>query len=95
MTTTVGRMRTALTILALGALLGATSACSSSSLGSDDVPAKEREQEVVDVVTEAVPVVQDALGGDQGRSSTGRGGRAPAGSVTGFSGGGTITAPRG
>ena len=91
-TTTLGRMRTALTILALGALLGATASC--SSLAADEVSAKEREKQVVDSVTEAVPLVQQALGAtevlvDGGWSSC------PGGVGHVYSGGGTITAPEG
>ena len=55
------RMRSALMLLSIAALLGATSACSSST-GGDEVSAKTREREVVDTVTEAVPLAQGALG---------------------------------
>jgi len=92
-TATLGRMRTALTILSLGALLVAATACSSST-GADDVSAQDREQEVVDVVTEAVPVVQDALGGTKVLVD-GSWGSCPGGVGHRFSGGGTITAPEG
>ena len=43
MTATLGRMRTALLVVSVGVLLLATSACSSSSTGGDDVSAEARE----------------------------------------------------
>jgi hypothetical protein len=86
-------MRAALTLLSVGALLGATSACSAST-GGDEVSAKTREQEVVDAVAEAVPVAQEAL-----RAATvlvdGQWGSCPGGVGHRFAGGGTIAAPEG
>ena len=88
------RMRTALTLLSIAALLGATSACSSSATGGDEVSAMTREQEVVDAVTEAVPLAQDALGASQARVD-GQWGSCPGGVGHRFTGGGTITAGEG
>ena len=86
-------MRTALTILAIGALIGATSACSSST-GGDDVAAKDREKQVVDAVTEAVPLVEQALGATKVKVGGGWS-SCPGGVGHVYSGGGTITAPEG
>jgi hypothetical protein len=86
-------MRTALTILAIGALIGATSACSSST-GGDDMSAKDREKQVVDAVTEAVPLVEQALGAEP--ATIGGGWSSCPGSVGHvYSGGGRISAPEG
>jgi len=84
-------MRTALTLLTLAALLGATSAC---SLGGDEVPAKTREQEVVDTVDEAVPLARDALGATAAVVD-GKWNSCPGGVGHRFEGGGTLTAPEG
>ena len=86
-------MRTALTILALGALIGATSACSSST-GGDEVAAKDREKQVVDAVTEAVPLVEQALGATK-VTVGGQWSSCPGGVGHVYSGGGSITAPEG
>lgn len=86
-------MRTALTLLSLGALLGATSACSTST-GGDEASAKTREQEVVDAVAEAVPAAQDALGADTVLVD-GQWGSCPGGVGHRFAGGGTIAASDG
>jgi hypothetical protein len=87
-------MRTALLVLSVGALLGATSACSSSSTGGDDVSAKAREQEVIDTVSKAVPVAQDALGATKVLVD-GQWGSCPGGVGHRFTGGGTLSAPEG
>lgn len=91
MRTRLVAMRFLLTLLALAALLGTTSAC---SLGGDEVPAKTREQEVVDTVEKGVPLAREALGAtrvlvDGGWSSC------PGGVGHRFAGGGTLTAPEG
>lgn len=88
------RMRTALLLLSVGALLGVTSACSSSPMGGDEVSAKDREQEVVDTVSEAVPAARDALGGTKVLVD-GQWGSCPGGVGHRYSGGGTITASDG
>ena len=87
-------MRTALLVLSVGALLGATSACSSSATGGDDVPATTREQEVIDTVSEAVPVAQEALGATKVLVD-GQWGSCPGGVGHRFAGGGTLSAPEG
>ncbi len=87
------RMRSALMLLSIAALLGATSACSSST-GGDEVSAKTREREVVDTVTEAVPLAQGALGASKVLVD-GQWGSCPGGVGHRFSGGGTITAKEG
>jgi hypothetical protein len=87
-------MRTALTILSIGALIGVTSACSAGSTGGDEVSAQTREQEVVDAVTEAVPAAQDALGATEVLVD-GQWGSCPGGVGHRFAGGGTLTAPEG
>ena len=92
-TTTLRSMRTALTILAIGAVIGATSACSSSA-GSDEVAARDREKQVVDAVTEAVPLAEQALGATQVKVGGGWS-SCPGGVGHVYSGGGTITAPEG
>ena len=86
-------MRTALLLLSVGALLGATSACSAST-GGDDVPAKDREREVVDTVTKAVPLAQEALGATKVLVD-GQWGSCPGGVGHRFTGGGTLSAPEG
>ena len=52
-------MRATLTVLTLVALVVGATSC---SLGSDEVPARDREKQVVDAVSEAVPLVEQALG---------------------------------
>ena len=86
-------MRTALTLLSIGALLGVTSACSSST-GGDEVSAETREQQVVDAVEKAVPAAQDALGATKVLVD-GQWGSCPGGVGHRFSGGGTLSAPEG
>ena len=86
-------MRTALLVLSVGALLGA-SACTSSSTGGDDVSAESREQEVVDIVTQAVPLAQETLGATQVLVD-GQWGSCPGGIGHRFTGGGTLSAPEG
>ena len=92
--TRLGAMRTALLVLSVGALLGATSACTSSSTGGDDVSAKAREQEVIDTVAQAVPVAQDALGATKVLVD-GQWGSCPGGIGHRFTGGGTLSASQG
>ncbi|MBD3914906.1 hypothetical protein [Nocardioides hwasunensis] len=84
-------MRTALTLLSLAALLGATSAC---SMGGDDVSAKSREQDVVDTVADAVPLAQDALGASKVLVD-GKWSSCPGGVGHRFAGGGTLSAGEG
>ena len=85
-------MRTTLTLLSIAALLASTSACSAG--GGDEVSAKTRESQVVDVVTEAVPVAQEALGAGEVLVD-GRWGSCPGGVGHRFTGGGTLKAPEG
>lgn len=87
-------MRTALLVLSVGALLGVTAACASSSAGGDDVSAKAREQEVIDTVTQAVPVAQEAMGATKVLVD-GQWGSCPGGVGHRFTGGGTLSAARG
>jgi len=87
-------MRTALLVLSVGALLGATSACSSSASGGDEMSPQAREQEVVDTVTEAVPVAQDALEATRVLVD-GQWGSCPGGVGHRFAGGGTLSASEG
>jgi len=87
-------MRTALLVLSVGALLGATSACSSSSAGGDEVSAKAREQQVIDTVTQAVPVAQEALGATKVLVD-GSWASCPGGVGHRFAGGGTLSASEG
>jgi hypothetical protein len=84
-------MRTALTVLTLAALVASVSAC---SLGGDEVSAKTREQEVVDTVTEAVPLVQEAVAASEA-TIDGKWSSCPGGVGHRFAGGGTVTAPEG
>ncbi len=86
-------MRTALLVLSVGALLGATS-CTSSSTGGDDVSAEAREQEVIDTVTKVVPVAQEALGATKVLVD-GQWGSCPGGVGHRFTGGGTLSASEG
>ena len=87
-------MRTALLVLSVGALIGATSACTSSSMGGDDLSAEAREQEVIDTVTQVVPVAQDALGATK-VVVDGTWRSCPGGIGHRFTGGGTLSAPQG
>ena len=87
-------MRTALLVLSVGALLGAASACTSSATGGDDVSAESREQEVIDTVTRAVPVAQEALGATKVLVD-GQWGSCPGGVGHRFTGGGTLSASEG
>jgi hypothetical protein len=84
-------MRTALTVLALAALAASVSAC---SLGEDGMSAEAREREVVDTVTEAVPLVQEAVAATEA-TVDGKWGSCPGGVGHRFAGGGTVTAPEG
>ena len=94
MSTTLGAMRTALLVLSVGALLGATSACTSSSSGGDEMSAEARERKVVDTVAKAVPVAQDALGASKVLVD-GQWGSCPGGVGHRFAGGGTLSASEG
>lgn len=84
-------MRATLTVLTLVALVAAASSC---SIGSDEVPARDREKQVVDAVAEAVPLVERALGATQVEVGGGWS-SCPSGVGHVYSGGGTITAPEG
>lgn len=84
-------MRATLTVLTLVALVVGATSC---SLGSDEVPARDREKQVVDAVSEAVPLVEQALGAT--KVAVGGGwSSCPSGVGHVYSGGGTITAPEG
>ena len=87
----MSRMRTALTVLTLVSLVAGVSAC---SLGKDDVSAEDREKQVIDAVTEAVPLVEEALGATEVRIGGGWG-SCPGGVGHVYSGGGSIRAPEG
>lgn len=80
------------TVLALVGLAVATSACSAG--GSDDVSARDREQQAVDLVTEALPVVREAMGASS-LEVDGRWSSCPGGIGHVYSGGGTLVAPKG
>jgi hypothetical protein len=84
-------MRATLTVLALVALVAGTSSC---SLGKDGVSAKDREKQVVDAVSEAVPVARKALGAADAQVE-GQWGSCPGGVGHRFTGGGTLTGPEG
>ena len=88
-TATVTAMRATLTVLAIVALVVGASSC---SLGEDEVPAKEREQQVVDVVSDAVPLVERALRATKVEVGAGWG-SCPGGIGHVYSGGGTLVAP--
>jgi hypothetical protein len=87
----VTAMRATLTVLTLVALVVSATSC---SLGSDEVPALDREKQVVDAVSEAVPLVEQALGATEVEVGGGWG-SCPSGVGHVYSGGGTITAPEG
>jgi hypothetical protein len=87
----VTAMRATLTVLTLVALVVGATSC---SLGSDEVPAREREKQVVDAVSEAVPLVERALGATKVEVGGGWS-SCPSGVGHVYSGGGTITAPEG
>ena len=91
MRATVTAMRATLTVLALVALAVGATSC---SIGSDEVPARDREKQVVDAVTEAVPLVEQALGATKVEVGGGWS-SCPSGVGHVYSGGGTITAPEG
>jgi hypothetical protein len=82
-------MRATLTVLALVALVAGASSC---SLGKDEVSAKEREKQVVDAVSEAVPLVEEALGASKVEVGGGWS-SCPSGVGHVYAGGGTLVAP--
>ncbi|MBS2938560.1 hypothetical protein KDN32_12490 [Nocardioides sp. J2M5] len=82
------------TVLALVGLAVATSACSTGGAGSDDVSARDREKQAVDLVTEALPVVRDAMGASS-LEVEGGWGSCPGGVGHVYTGGGTLVAPKG
>lgn len=84
-------MRATLTVLTLVALVAGASSC---SLGSDEVSARDREKQVVDAVSEAVPLVEEALGATKVEVSGGWG-SCPSGVGHVYSGGGSLVAPEG
>ncbi|HEY0642304.1 MAG TPA: hypothetical protein VGD39_02720 [Nocardioides sp.] len=84
-------MRATLTVLALVALVAGASSC---SLGKDEVSAKDREKQVVDAVSEAVPLARKALGAADAQVE-GQWGSCPGGVGHRFTGGGTLTGPEG
>ena len=84
-------MRATLTVLALVALVASTSAC---GLGKDEASAKDREKQVVDAVSEAVPLVEKALDATKVEVSGGWG-SCPSGVGHVYSGGGSLVAPKG
>jgi hypothetical protein len=84
-------MRATLTVLALVALVAGATSC---SLGKDEVSAKDREKQVVDAVSEAVPAAQRALGADEPKVE-GQWGSCPGGVGHRFTGGGTLSATDG
>jgi hypothetical protein len=84
-------MRITLTVLTLVALVAATTSC---SLGSDEMSARDRERQVVDAVSAAVPVVEQAL--DATEVEVGGGwASCPSGVGHVYSGGGSLVAPKG
>jgi len=84
-------MRTALTVLTVVALVSVVSAC---SMGKDQLSAQDREKRTVDTVTEAVPLVQEAL--DAAKVTVdGRWSSCPGGVGHVYSGGGSVVAPVG
>lgn len=91
MRTTVTAMRATLTVLTLVALVAGVSAC---SIGADEVSAKDREKQVVDAVSEAVPLVERALGATEVVVGGGWG-SCPSGVGHVYSGGGSLVAPEG
>lgn len=84
-------MRATLTVLTLVALVAGASSC---SLGSDEVSARDREKQVVDAVSEAVPLVEEALGATKVEVGGGWG-SCPSGVGHVYSGGGSLVAPEG
>jgi hypothetical protein len=84
-------MRMSRTVLALVVLTVTASACST---GSDDVSARQREEQTTDLVSEALPVVRDAIGATKVEVGGGWG-SCPSGVGHVYSGGGTITVPEG
>ena len=87
----VAAMRPTLAVVALVVLVVGLSACST---GSDEMPPQDREKQAVDVVTEAVPLVEEALRST--RAEVGGGwSSCPGGVGHVYSGGGTISAPEG
>lgn len=84
-------MRATLTVLTLAALVVGVSSC---SLGSDDVSARDREKQVVDAVSEAVPLAEQALGATEVEIGGGWS-SCPSGVGHTYSGGGTLVAPEG
>lgn len=84
-------MRATLTVLTLMALVVGATSCST---GADEVPARDRETQVVDAVSEAVPLVEQALGATEVEVGGGWS-SCPSGVGHVYSGGGTITAPEG
>lgn len=84
-------MRATLTVLTLVALVAGASSC---SLGSDEVSARDREKQVVDAVSEAVPLVEEALGATKVEVGGGWA-SCPSGVGHVYSGGGSLVAPEG
>jgi hypothetical protein len=84
-------VRLPITVLALVVLALTPSGC---SFGRDEVPARDREKQVLDTVSEAVPLVEQALGARKVRVGGGWS-SCPSGLGHEYSGGGTITAPEG
>lgn len=92
--TTVGRMRLSVLVLALVGLAVSASACSAGGAGTDDVPARDREQQAVDLVNEALPVVRDAMGATSAEAAGGWS-SCPGGVGHVYSGGGTVVVEKG
>ena len=90
--TSVERMRLSLTVLAVMGVAVLASACAAG--GSGDVPARDRERQAVDLVTEALPAVGDALAADTVEAEGGWR-SCPGGVGHVYSGGGTVVAPPG
>lgn len=82
-------MRIALTLVALAVTM---SACGVD--GGDDVPAESREQDVIGVLDEALPIAQQAVGATE-TDVAGKWMGCPGGVGHRYQGGGTLTAPEG